>query len=227
MLRIDSIIESNPFKHIPYKIRIGMYLFLLTWSQWMNQTYIYGLLLIILSSLTFIGTCKHMKSFVHIWFLSLIFLVPSLLGVILVTRVQGQEVLMTIGQASPWLYITRESLWMGIEVMIRVMSSFSIMLFLILTTSIWEIGRFLRWVKVPKLFVEILLLTYRFLFLIYEEGMDMIMAQELRSGYYGVGNAFKSLSLLLGQLFLNTIIRAQEMEEGLQMRLYEGEYLYG
>jgi cobalt/nickel transport system permease protein len=57
--------------------------------------------------------------------------------------------------------------------------------------------------------------------------MDMIMAQELRSGYDGVGNAFKSLSLLLGQLFLNTIIRAQEMEEGLQMRLYEGEYLYG
>ncbi|MDF1617654.1 cobalt ECF transporter T component CbiQ [Petrocella sp. FN5] len=204
-----------------------MSLFLLTWSQWMNQTYIYGPLLIIISIMTFIGIYKHMKSFVHIWFLSLIFLVPSLLGVILVTRVEGQEVLMTIGQASPWLYITRESLWMGIEVMIRVMSSFSIMLFLILTTSIWEIGRFLRWVKVPKLFVEILLLTYRFLFLIYEEGMDMIMAQELRSGYYGVGNAFKSLSILLGQLFLNTIIRAQEMEEGLQMRLYEGEYLYG
>lgn len=227
MLSIDSIIENNPFRHIPYKIRIGISLFFLITSQIIDQTLIYSLLLLSLSIFTFIGTYKHKKSFFHIWFMSLVFLLPALLGIVFVTRVEGQDVLTTIGQNQPWLYVTHESLLLGIETTIRVLSSFSIMLFLIMSSSIWEIGRFLRWVKVPKMFVEILLLTYRFLFLIYEEGVDMIMAQELRIGYCGIRTGLKSLSLLLGQLFLNTIIRAQEMEEALQMRLYEGEYLYG
>lgn len=227
MLRIDSIIESNPLRHMPYKIRIGVSLFLLTISQMMDQAFIYISLFFVMMILTLTSTYKHRKSLFRIWFMFILFLIPALLGVIFVTRAQGQDVWITIGQTSPWLYITYESLGQGLQITIRVMSSFSLMLFLIMSTSIREIGQFLRWVKVPKIFVEILLLTYRFLFLIYEEGMDMIMAQDLRNGYCNLGNALKSVSLLFGQLFLNTIISAQEMEEGLQMRLYEGDYLYG
>jgi cobalt/nickel transport system permease protein len=97
---------------------------------------------------------------------------------------------------------------------------------LIATTGIDELASALRMLKIPRVFVLQLLLTYRYISILIEEVSRMTRAYSLRApGQKGIkGNVWGSFA---GQLLLRTFERAQRIYESMNLRGFTGEYNTG
>lgn len=97
---------------------------------------------------------------------------------------------------------------------------------LLATTGMDRLGYALRQLKVPKLFVLQLLLTYRYLSVLLEEVSRMSTAYALRApGQKGI--AFRNWGSFAGQLLLRTFDRAQRVYQAMVLRGFDGEYHTG
>lgn len=97
---------------------------------------------------------------------------------------------------------------------------------LLATTGMDKLAAALRMLKIPKLFVLQLLLTYRYVYVFIEEISRMVRAYSLRApGQRGI--RLSDLGPFLGQLVLRTFDRAQRIYEAMILRGFTGEYNTG
>lgn len=102
----------------------------------------------------------------------------------------------------------------------------TVSILLIATTGMDKLASALRMLKVHKIFVLQLLLTYRYISILMEEVSRMIRAYSLRApGQKGIRwNVWGSFA---GQLILRTFERAQRIYESMSLRGFTGEYNIG
>ncbi|AET66212.1 cobalt ABC transporter, permease protein CbiQ [Desulfosporosinus orientis DSM 765] len=99
-------------------------------------------------------------------------------------------------------------------------------LLLIATTGMDRLAGALRMLKVPRLFVLQLLLTYRYISVLMEEVARTLRAYSLRAPEQkGVHKS--AWGSLAGQLILRTFDRAQRIYEAMCLRGFDGEYHTG
>jgi len=97
---------------------------------------------------------------------------------------------------------------------------------LIATTGMNKLASALRTLKVPKVFVLQLVLTYRYIYVLTEEAARVMRAYSLRvPGQKGI--KLKHLGSFLGQLILRTLDRAQRVYGSMNLRGFTGEYNIG
>jgi len=97
---------------------------------------------------------------------------------------------------------------------------------LIATTGMERLAVALRMMKVPKIFVLQLLLTYRYITVLVEEVYGMTRAYSLRSpGQKGIH--IRVWGSFAGQLILRTFDRAQWVYQSMSLRGFTGEYNTG
>ncbi len=105
---------------------------------------------------------------------------------------------------------------------LRSLGATSALIFLCVTTPVSSQLGVLRRLRVPDFLLDIMLLTYRLLFLFDAILGRMIIAQDERLGYRDLRTGFRSASLVIASLFIQTLARAQAMERGLAARGYDG-----
>ena len=99
-------------------------------------------------------------------------------------------------------------------------------LLLISTTGMDQLAGALRMLRIPRIFVLQLLLTYRYIAVLMEEVARTLRAYSLRApGQKGVHRS--AWGSLAGQLILRTIDRAQRIYEAMCLRGFTGEYYTG
>ena len=97
---------------------------------------------------------------------------------------------------------------------------------LVATTGMGKLASALRILKVPRIFVLQLVLTYRYIYVLAEEVARMMRAYSLRApGQKGI--QMKDLGSFLGQLILRTLDRAQRLYESMNLRGFTGDYNIG
>jgi cobalt/nickel transport system permease protein len=79
-----------------------------------------------------------------------------------------------------------------------------------------------RW-RVPSLLVEMMMLVYRFVFVLLETAAAMHVAQEVRLGYSSRGRWMRSMGMLASNLYLRSQRRADALFTALSCRGYAGE----
>lgn len=107
-------------------------------------------------------------------------------------------------------------------------STLSVMcgMLLIATTSVDDLARALGSMHVPKIFIMIFLLTYRYTYVLIEEFSNISTSYSLRApGQKGINH--KLWGTLLGQLLMRTYDRAQSIYSAMCLRGYRGEYYKG
>lgn len=108
------------------------------------------------------------------------------------------------------------------SIMLRFTLTVSVALILIATTSFSGVCMALGKLGAPRVFVVQLLLLYRYLFVLVDEGIRMVRARSLRSfGRRGMGMTV--LGHMLGQLLLRTLDRAQRIHLAMRCRGFTGE----
>ena len=94
---------------------------------------------------------------------------------------------------------------------------------LIASTSIEEICYALQCLKIPRTFITVILLIYRYMIVLLKEAERITLAYEMRApGQKGIH--WKAWGSLAGQLLLRSIDRAQVVYESMMLRGYDGTF---
>jgi cobalt ABC transporter, permease protein CbiQ len=109
------------------------------------------------------------------------------------------------------------------EVTLRALAATACLALLALTTPIVDLLWLLRRLGVPRVFLEIMLVTYRMTFVLAESASTGARAQASRLGYGNFRQSCRSLGQLAATLLQNALGQARRLEAGLAARGYEGD----
>lgn len=122
-----------------------------------------------------------------------------------------------------WLYISQQGLDQAKEAFTRTLCLTSCMYFILLTVPFSEVIRVLQKCGCPSLITELLLLMYRFIFVLTETATELLTAQKSRLGFRNWKTAMKSLSLIIGQLLQRSLENYRQISLGLASRGFTGD----
>jgi cobalt/nickel transport system permease protein len=115
-----------------------------------------------------------------------------------------------------------EGLARGFLIMCRVIGGVSLILFLGMSTPAHKLLMAARWFRLPKVFIELALLIYRYIFVLIEEAIAIKDAQRVRLGYRDWQHGMRSVGTLGGILVLRAYDRAERVFEAMVARGYTG-----
>ncbi|MCW6034935.1 cobalt ECF transporter T component CbiQ [Spirulina subsalsa FACHB-351] len=123
-----------------------------------------------------------------------------------------------------YLYLSQQGLQQAGEMLSRAIALTSCLYFILLTIPLLEIIRLLQKLRCPSLILDLLLLMYRFIFLLMDTANELILAQNARFGYHSFNRSLHSLGLLITQLLHRTLENYRASVLGLQSRGFNGEF---
>ncbi|MFO7983936.1 MAG: cobalt ECF transporter T component CbiQ [Desulfuromonadales bacterium] len=110
----------------------------------------------------------------------------------------------------------------GLELAARIVGGMAVLLFFALTTPLPELMKAARFFRCPPVLVELGLIMYRYIFLLFEETGRIRNAQKARVGFTGFRNSLRSSGILGGMLVLRTYDRAERSFAAMRCRGYCG-----
>jgi cobalt/nickel transport system permease protein len=108
------------------------------------------------------------------------------------------------------------------SIMLRFVLTVSAALILVASTGFNAVCVALEKLGAPSAFTVQLLFLYRYIFVLADEAWRMVRARSLRS-FGGRGMELKVSSLMIGQLLLRTLDRAQRIHLAMRCRGFDGE----
>ncbi len=165
--------------------------------------------------------------------LSLLVILIFVVSMLAISRVPGRHVLDGYLLALPFIFVASLALAFtstlsNAEMMfIRVSASVLALVLLTTTTPFFELMGAFRWFRMPKILTNLMLFTYRFIFVLQDEAARMKMARKAR-GFSGGRHlfeqqAFRTISSSIGMIFVRSNQRGSDMFDALLMRGYDGE----
>ncbi|MGA7932627.1 MAG: energy-coupling factor transporter transmembrane component T, partial [Kovacikia sp.] len=94
----------------------------------------------------------------------------------------------------------------------------------LLTVPFTDILDILRRIGCPPLLTDLLMLMYRFIFVLLRTAAELWMAQQSRGGYRTRKLWMKSLGLLVGQLLRRTLENYRQVSMTLESRGFTGDF---
>jgi cobalt/nickel transport system permease protein len=145
---------------------------------------------------------------------------PLIIGIGILNPVFDNYTVMLSGMAISRGWIT------FLSILIKSGLTVTVSILLIATTGMDKLALALRMLRIPKIFVLQLLLTYRYISVLIEEVLRMMRAYSLRAPRQkGIHRSV--WGSLAGQLILRTFERAQRIYQSMSLRGFEGEYNTG
>ncbi|MBB6694930.1 cobalt ECF transporter T component CbiQ [Cohnella xylanilytica] len=121
------------------------------------------------------------------------------------------------------LALSESGLHTAARLFVRAACCLSAMLFLILTTPMLRLFQVLQKLRAPQLLLELMLVTYRFLFLLLDTARMMHTAQRARGGHGGFKSRIADTAALAARLFDRTMHRYRGLSHGLASRGFAGD----
>jgi len=115
----------------------------------------------------------------------------------------------------------------ALSMLLRITSCVLALLLLASTTPFFDLLKGLQRLRVPRMFVNLLLFTYRYIFVVSDEMGRMAVARRARGARSGQSlldrSAMKTLSFSAGMVLVRAHGRAQRMHDALRSRGFDGE----
>jgi cobalt/nickel transport system permease protein len=103
----------------------------------------------------------------------------------------------------------------------------SIVYFWLLTHTISEISQSMFALKIPKLFIELFVLTYKLIYLLTHTTQTMLISQKCRLGYVSVKqNSINLFAYLFSAVFKKSLQQTEHIEIAMSSRLGTGNYFF-
>jgi cobalt/nickel transport system permease protein len=132
------------------------------------------------------------------------------------------------GMIGSWTFTFKEEgFTLGLLQGSRILGAVGVLLLLSSVTPAHEFFLGLRWCRFPKVWVEIALMMYRYLFVFLEEASELLDAQRLRLGYGSPRTAILSAGSLVGAVMVRSIEQSTRTHEAMLARGYTGDYPFG
>jgi cobalt/nickel transport system permease protein len=123
-----------------------------------------------------------------------------------------------------YIYLSHHGIQQAGELGARAIASTSCVYFVILTIPFTEILAVLRRIGCPTLLTELMMMMYRFIFVLLQTANQLWTAQQSRGGYRTWRLWMKSLGLLIGQLLRRTLENYRQVSLTLASRGFTGDF---
>jgi len=225
LLLIDRYAYTNKLKDYPPQVKIIFACGGIVLPRLINNYYFDLLTITIMVTLVVVIAKVPFKNYFKMLLLPISFLIISLITIMV--SINGDNYLHYLRIGNMYIGITKTSLFTVTKLFTTVLSSLTSVYFLILTTPIIDIIKVLKRTKIPSLFIELMVLIYRSIFIFIEEASNIYLAQTMKFGYENNKNTLKSTSLLIRNLFLRVFLKYREMNISLECKLYDGDFKLG
>jgi len=113
----------------------------------------------------------------------------------------------------------------GLLIMSKVLGCISLVIFLSMTTPVNKLLNAAFLLRIPKTWIEITMLTYRYVFVLLEDAIVIRDAQMVRLGYNGLMRSLKSLGRLAGAVVIRAYDQSISTYESMLLRGYKGRMI--
>lgn len=151
------------------------------------------------------------------------FLIISVITIVININPDPESLLYGFRVKSLVIGITKAGISRAMSLFLRSLACISSMYFLAFTTSIVDITSTLRKTRIPMIFIEMMTIIYRFIFVLIDTAVYMKLSQECRLGYSNIKRSYSSLGALITNLFMKAYDRYRMLYLSLMARGYTGE----
>lgn len=151
----------------------------------------------------------------------LAFLLLSTLAIVLNIKKTPLD-LFAIQLGSWYLTSSRAALQYAVQLILTALSAVSCLYFLAFSTPMPDILEVLRKLHCPKLLIELMLLIYRFIFILLNTASAISVAQECRLGNKDYRTALNSFGKLGSVLMIRAMSRSNRLYDAMEARCYDG-----
>jgi cobalt/nickel transport system permease protein len=96
---------------------------------------------------------------------------------------------------------------------------------LVATMSLATLGQTLHRLRVPTKMVYLLLMTYRYIFVIEQEYLRLMRAAKIRGFRPGTNaNTYRTYAYVIGMLFVRAAVRAERVHQAMRCRGFRGKF---
>ena len=213
---ISAIREWNPMFKVFFSLAV------LIMCIAMNSIYVSLFILVTMGYLTVVRGRIPLHQYISTLTIPIVFVVVGSLTIALnFARTPIGEINIPLGFC--YIYTSRADLFRMFNLMAKAMAAVSALFMMTLSTPSGEIISVLRKVHVPKLFVELMNMIYRYIFVITETYKKMHDSAESRLGYVDYRTSLKSFSGTASNLLVVSLKKANAYYDALVSRGYDGE----
>lgn len=152
----------------------------------------------------------------------LAFLIIGCLTIAVERRDAGSGMLLAVTLGGSLWGFSADSLRLAAGILCRALGVVAAMYFLAFDTPMTDLCLGLERLHVPKLFVELMELIYRFIFVLTDAAGRIRVAQESRLGYAGLRRSLDSTGTLASMVFLRAWKQGERVFSALESRGYTG-----
>jgi len=201
---IDRLSYSNSLKNVHPMEKMFFTIGALILSIITGNPFIMSGLLLLMSYIIVSAAGVKLSDYIKLLSVPLVFILAGVLTIVVeVNPVDGVYILS--GEFAGVVFaVSKDSVFSGGILCLRSFTSVSCFYFFILTTPVADVEYILKKMKLPALFIEIFMMTYRFIFVTAEMAGMIVISQRSRSGYNSLRNSVNSIGLLASSVFVKS-----------------------
>lgn len=112
----------------------------------------------------------------------------------------------------------------GLLIFSRVIGAVSSVIFLSMTTQFHKLLGAMRYFKIPKTWIDVTLLTYRYIYVLFEDALTIRDAQRMRLGYSTLSRSLRSVGELAASAVIKAYDQSLAVQEAMMLRRYNEKY---
>lgn len=116
------------------------------------------------------------------------------------------------------LIVYKKGLFESLLIMGKVAGCVSLVIFLSMTTPVNGLLGAGYWFRIPKTWIEVAAITYRYVFVLIEDAITIRDAQKARLGYSNLSRSIQSLAELTGSVFIRAYDQSVATADAMRMR---------
>lgn len=223
MIFIDKLAYTSKLKNVNPMEKFIFAMVTIIMCIMLNKIEVSITILLLMAYITIFKGKLPIKDYIILMSLPLVFLMIGVITIAInVVSLSGGGIF-SFKILGVTLGCTYDSILIAARLFFKSLASVSCLYFLTLTTPIFEVLSVLRRLKVPKLFVELMGLIYRFIFVLLDTVSMIYISQNSRLGYSTFRRGLNSLGKLVTSLFISSYKRSQDIYIAMESRCYDGE----
>lgn len=221
-LQLDVLVQGSKLKEWNTGIKVCTVVAMLVFCIGANSFFVSIVVFLSITAVN-LGTSQvGVSGYLSLLTIPVTFVVLS--GIVLLVDISAVPVgVINLPLFGSYLSITAQNQSDTGLLLIKAVAALSCLYALSLSTPLYEITSFLRRIHVPAIFVELMVLIYRYIFVLLQALNAMTTAANARLGYKNYRNTWRSFGGIAANLMSRSFVRASRNFDAMESRGYDGE----
>ncbi|WAI01730.1 cobalt ECF transporter T component CbiQ [Methanogenium organophilum] len=219
----ENIAQTSGLRdvHPAVKLILGLGCILISVSS--NSFLTPVIIAVSISLITIVLGKIHLMFYLRLLFIPLGF---ALLSVLVIVFIRNSGDVLFSASVFGWLTltITTGSVNEGMLILSRIFGGMCSLFFISLSTPVTEIFSLAKKCRLPDCFIELAMLIYRYIFILFEQAEMIYQAQVMRLGYMKRKGSVESFGCMAGSLFIHSWESGEKLLGAMDCRCYNGKY---